>query len=139
MLEIVAIETTTDIHFVRIIAMKGIKAIGKSVKNAGEISKLKCMCGMEPTSIILKSLRIHPGTNRQSAQNVKKLSILVKTAILCLKESIFVENAKVLNYKRKQKELYSSSENKNTWSISQKSRQTMTEEWRQKAGSESVS
>ncbi|MDI6916275.1 MAG: hypothetical protein QMC80_00585 [Thermoplasmatales archaeon] len=103
MLEIAAIETMTDIHFVRIITMRGIGVIGKNAKNVGRILKLKCMCGMELTSIILRNLRILLSISRQSAQSAKELSDWVKMDIVCLRGSICVKNVEVLNYEKKEK------------------------------------
>jgi len=92
-LEIVAIETTIDTHFVRIIITKSMRVIGRTVKDVGRILKLNCTYGMEPTSIILKNLRIPQSINRQSAQGAEKLSNWVKMDMLCLTGNICVKNA----------------------------------------------
>jgi len=63
-----------SIRSVRFITMKNTRVIGKSAKNAGMILKLKYMYGMEPTSIILKDLRIPLSMSRHGAQGAEKSS-----------------------------------------------------------------
>jgi len=103
MLEIVAIETMTGTHFVRIISMKAMRGIGKSVKNVGKILKPRCTYGMELTSITLKNFQILLSMSLQSVQSAVKLSSWVKMDILCLRGSISVKNAEVSSYKEKEK------------------------------------
>jgi len=74
MLKIAAIGIMIDIRSVRFITMKNTRVIGKSANNAGMILKLKYMYGMEPTSIILKDLRIPLSMSRHGAQGAEKSS-----------------------------------------------------------------
>ena len=82
MLEIAAIGTMIDSPSVRIITMKDTRVIGKNAKNAERILKLKCMCGMELTSTILKNFQILLSMSRQSVQSAKELSDWVKMDIV---------------------------------------------------------